>query len=427
VCAHEGIDQRFNHLDTTSFALTGDDIPDSDEHAIAIRHGYSKDHRPDLKQAILELMGSQDGGVPLLSKSGDGNTSDIEVFQERAQALMTTCKTSPSPRYLVADSKLYHEDKAANLQSLWFITRIPNTRKVVAQVIRQALEMETWQHADAQTRSQRLERCHLGIEPRWLVVFSQAALERAQATLSKACQREAEAVAKPLLPWQAQRCETPIQAQEALSGLAKTWRYHQGASWELIDHKRYARKGRPTADTPMQAIPWQMRAQVRPDGERREEAKHVKACFVLGTNIEVAALSDVEVIAGSKGHSQAEGGLRFLKDPLCFVSSLFVKKPCRIPGLLMVMTLALLVYAVAQCRLRQALARQNEKIPNQMHQPTSRPTLRWVCQLLEGIERVRVTVEGRVRELRTGLHEGKIKILRLFGEQVCQVYQIPSG
>lgn len=52
VCAQEGIAQRFNHLDTTSFSLTGEYIPDSDEHAIAITHGYSKDHRPDLKQAV---------------------------------------------------------------------------------------------------------------------------------------------------------------------------------------------------------------------------------------------------------------------------------------------------------------------------------------------------------------------------------------
>ncbi len=52
VCAQEGIDQRFNHLDTTSFALTGEYVPDSDAHAIAITHGYSKDHRPDLKQAV---------------------------------------------------------------------------------------------------------------------------------------------------------------------------------------------------------------------------------------------------------------------------------------------------------------------------------------------------------------------------------------
>src|SRR5215475_5681017 len=124
VCAHEGIDQRFNHLDTTSFALTGDYIPDSDEHAIAITHGYSKDHRPDLKQAILELMISQDGGVPLLSKSWDGNASDTKIFQERAQALLTTFQASASPRYVVADAKLYSEENAANLKKLGFLTRI---------------------------------------------------------------------------------------------------------------------------------------------------------------------------------------------------------------------------------------------------------------------------------------------------------------
>ena len=49
-----------------------------------------------------------------------------------------------------------------------------------------------------------------------------------------------------------------------------------------------------------------------------------------------------------------EGSFRFLKDPLFFVSSLFVKKPARIQGLLQVMTVALLVYSVAQRRLRQA-------------------------------------------------------------------------
>ena len=36
------LDLHFNHLDTTSFSLTGDYVPDSDEHAIGITHGYSK-------------------------------------------------------------------------------------------------------------------------------------------------------------------------------------------------------------------------------------------------------------------------------------------------------------------------------------------------------------------------------------------------
>ena len=79
---------------------------------------------------------------------------------------------------------------------------------------------------------------------------------------------------------------------------------------------------------------------------------------MLGTNIEAEDLSDEEVLAAYKSQSQVEGGFRFLKDPRCFVSSLFVKKSSRIQGLLMVMTLALLVYAVAQRRLRQALVRQ---------------------------------------------------------------------
>lgn len=52
VCLQECLDRRLNHLDTTSFSLTGDYVPDSDEHAIALTHGSSKDHRPDLKQAV---------------------------------------------------------------------------------------------------------------------------------------------------------------------------------------------------------------------------------------------------------------------------------------------------------------------------------------------------------------------------------------
>jgi transposase len=427
VCLQEGIDRRFHHLDTTSFSLTGDYVPDSDEHAIAITHGYSKDHRPDLKQAVLELMVSQDGGVPLMSKSWDGNASDTQIFQERAQALIATFRGSPTPRYLVADAKLYNEENAAHLQHLGFITRIPGTLKLVTQVITQALTWDTWCFFDETTRYQPIELCHFGMAQRWLVVCSQASLERAEARVNKVCQREAETIKQQLFHLQAKRFETSGQAQQALAGLANTWRYHQIASPELIDHKRYATKGRPTADTPMKATQWQIQAQVRPDTARIAEAKQRQACFVLGSNIARAQLNDAEVIAGYKGQAQVEGGFRFLKDPLFFVSSLFVKKPCRIQGLLMVMTLALLVYSVAQRRLRQALARQNETIPNQINQPTNRPTLRWVFQVLEGIERVRLMVDGQVRDQIMGLNEVKIKILCLFGEQVCHVYQVPSG
>jgi len=199
------------------------------------------------------------------------------------------------------------------------------------------------------------------------------------------------------------------------------------ASTELVEHKRYAGKGRPSAKAPLQGVLWQMRAAVHPDAEAIRRHKQHTGCFVLGTNIEAEALSDEEVVAAYKAPSQVEGGCRFLKDPLFFVSSLFVKKPTRIQGLLMVMTLALLVYSVAQRRLRQALARQKESLPNQINQPTQRPTLRWVFQLLEGIHRVRVIVQDQVYDLIEGLNEVQIKILRLFGQEVCQIYQISSA
>jgi len=427
VCAHEGIDLRFNHLDTTSFALTGAYVPESDEQAITITHGHSKDHRPDLKQAVLELMVSQDGGVPFVSKSWDGNTSDTHIFQERAQALMTTFQTSPTPRYLVADSKLYNEDNAANLQALGFITRIPNTLKLVSQVITQALKWDTWQPLEAGTRYQRVELCHYKMAQRWLVVWSQAARERAEATVTKAQQREAEAIDKQLFHLQAQRFEAPQAATAALAALAKPWRYHQVDTYSLVEHKRYACKGRPTSTTPLKAVEWQILGQVQPDEGQLAYLKQSQACFVLGTNIDASQLSDLEVIQAYKSQAQAEGGFRFLKDPLFFVSSLFVKKPSRIQGLLTVMTFALLVYSVTQRRLRQHLVRHNETVLNQINQPTERPTLRWVFQLLEGIHRVRVTVQGEVLDLIEGLNEVRIKILRLFGEGVCRLYQISPG
>jgi transposase len=427
VWQQETIDQRFNHLDTTSFSLSGDYVPESDQQAIAITHGYSKDHRPDLKQAVLELMVSQDGGVPLVSQTWDGNASDSQIFQDRAKALLSTFKQSPTPRYLIADSKLYSQDNAAHLKPLGFITRIPETLKMVSQVISQALRDDTWQALDDTTRYRRLELCHYGMAQRWLVVSSEAAQQRAEKSVSKAQKRELEAIDKQLFHLQAKRFESPQSAQAALATLSKSWRYHQVASTELVEHKRYAGKGRPSAKSLLKTLEWQICTEVCPDAEAIRRQKQHKGCFVLGTNIESGELSDAEVIAAYKAQSQVEGGFRFLKDPLFFVSSLFVKKPSRIQGLLMVMTLALLVYSVTQRRLRQELARQKESLPNQINQPTQRPTLRWVFQLLEGIHQVRVMVQDQVYDFIEGLNEVQIKILRLFGQEVCQIYQISSG
>lgn len=427
VCKQEGIDLRFNSLDTTSFSLTGEYASDSDEHAILVTHGYSKDHRPDLKQVIQELMVSQDGGVPFMSKSHDGNASDNNVFRERCASILKEFASSEGPRYLIADSKLYTSENAANLVHLPFITRIPGNLKVVGEVIEQSLSMDTWQEIDDRTRYQRLDLCHYGMEQRWLVVYSEKAYKRAGKTLAKAQARESEKVSKQLFHLQARRFDTAESAQEALDKIVKKLSYHKLETTELAQHVQYASRGRPKADSAIKGIKWQITATVAPDTTKVSHKRHQKACYVLGTNIPDSQLSDLEVLVGYKDQGAVERGFRFLKSPVFFVSSLYVKKPSRIEGLLMVMTLALLIYSVAQRRMRRKLESTGETVPNQINQPTSRPTLRWVFQMLEGIHRVLVSIGEQVICVMEGITDLRKKILQLFGQRVCQIYQISSA
>jgi len=427
VCQQEGIAQTFTCLDTPSFSLTGAYVPETDTQAIAITYGYAKDHRPDLKQAGLELMVAQDGGVPLMSQSWDGNASDTGVFKERCEALLTQFAASETPRYLIADAKLYTEANAPNLARLPFITRIPETLTVTQQIIEQAWAWDAWQPLDETVKYQRVALCHYGMAQRWLVVSSQDAWQRAAHTLAKAQAKEAEQVQTQLFHLQAQRFPSETAARAALETIGQRWRSHQVAQGALTPHSQSARKGRPTTETPIKALRWQIHASVVPDPAQITPRQQRKACFVLGTPIPDTTLSDAEVIAGYKGQSAVEGGFRFLKDPVFFVSSLFVKKPSPIQGLFIVMILALLVYSVAQRRMRNQLARQQETLPNQIGQPTSRPTLRWIFQLLEGINRVTLSVHGHVEAFIEGLTDLRRKILQLFGQKVCQIYQISPG
>jgi transposase len=189
---------------------------------------------------------------------------------------------------------------------------------VVSQVIGQALQWDTWQTFDANTRYQPLALCHYGMAQRWLVVYSQAALERAEATLKKATQREDEAIQKQLFHLQAQRFCAPEAAHDALSTLAKRWKYHSIASYHLTDHKRYAGKGRPTPSTPLKALAWQIQVHVRVDDTMIEQAKQTQACYILGTNIDPSELHDTEVITAYKGQAHVEGGGSVSQRPTVF-------------------------------------------------------------------------------------------------------------
>jgi hypothetical protein len=178
---------------------------------------------------------------------------------------------------------------------------------------------------------------------RWLGGSSPAARERAEASVPQAQPRAGAAIEQPLLPWQATRCAPPEAAHAALAALAQSWRYQQVETARVSAPTHYAGTGRPTAPRPLQALAWQRHAQRRPEQERRALRKQQGAGVVSGPPSALSQVSAREVRQAYTAHAQAEGGFRFLQDPLVFVSSLCVKQPCRMQGLLLGMTCALRV------------------------------------------------------------------------------------
>ena len=81
--------QRFDlsttslHLDSSSFNLEGSyetESTDEPVESVKITYGYSKDHRPDLKQFMMDVICTGDGDVPLFVRIGDGNEADPRCF-----------------------------------------------------------------------------------------------------------------------------------------------------------------------------------------------------------------------------------------------------------------------------------------------------------------------------------------------------------
>ncbi|MGK5093144.1 IS1634 family transposase [Deltaproteobacteria bacterium TL4] len=261
------------------------------------------------------------------------------------------------------------------------------------------------------------------MDQRWVIVFSQHAYSRAEHTVDRAQEKRTEAILKQLFHLQANRFETQQAAQEALEHLTQKWPYHKIQDITFTSYKKYKGAGKPSANSPY-TLQWQINATVISCGEKVEQLKKDKACFIVATNISANELTPQEVLNAYKQQACVESGFRFLKDPLFFVSSLFLKKPSRIEGLLMVMTLSLLVYSVAQRRLRQILKRIKETLPNQIDVPTQTPTLRWVFQIMEGIHCVNINLQGNQSRFIEGLNDIRLKIIALFGESVAKFYQL---
>ena len=427
ICQKEAIDTKFNSLETTAFALTGEYESDSDEHTIEITHGYSKDHRPDLKQVVLEIMCSHDGGIPVVSKAWNGNASDTKIFRERAKALADSFKAAETPRYLIADSKLY--DKQTIEQGLClipFITRIPGTIMLENTTIESALQkpMKEWTLLDEKHRFHTFNLQHYGLQQRWMVVHSKERQNKAENMVEVRCKKEREKIEKALKKLSAEEFLCPHDAKGALKRCFNKSKFYEVLEGTIEEEKKYESKGRPKQESPYKLV-YRITGIIQERQTVRQEAIIQSSCFVVGTTIPQEELSDAEVIMAYKNQNNTvERGFRFLKDPLMFTSSLFVKKTERIMGLLMVMTLALLIYSIAQRRLHKALKEAQETLPNQIRQETGKPTLRWIFQLLEGIELVKICIEKTSHVVISGITPLRRRILGYFGNSVRKIYEL---
>jgi len=123
------------HFDTTSLAVFGEyreSLPGNplvEQSPPHITFGYSKDHRPDLKQILFGLTVTGDGNVPLLGRITDGNQTDT---RENRVNIERICAAYPdlTSSLLVADSKFFAGPtiELANKYNLSFVTLMPETK-----------------------------------------------------------------------------------------------------------------------------------------------------------------------------------------------------------------------------------------------------------------------------------------------------------
>ena len=260
-----------------------------------------------------------------------------------------------------------------NQAGVKWVSRVSETITEAKTLIQQG--SETWQQSEDGTMHWFNARMALpqGRE-RWVVVYTQASLQRAQQTM----QRQ---VNKAQTTWE-QKCwhlsnrRFACEADARRCGGAGTERE---ARWldihsELVAHPQYAGKGRPRKDASPTSQQWQIVATVTVNQQQVAQQAFRNACWIVGTNVlEPSVLSDQQLIATYKGQGSPERGFRFLKDPLFLASSVFVKKPERIMALSFIMVLCLLVYRLAEVRLRSRLAETQQTIPDQVQQAHSPP------------------------------------------------------
>jgi transposase len=413
------------HLDTTSFHVDGrynsDQAPD--EQVVHITRGYSRDHRPDLNQVMLELIVEHQAGIPLLMKPLSGNSNDGHAFGHVVKEHIAHLHTTYGTAYVIADSALYSDEnlqQLAQTQIKW-ITRVPATLKDAQAALTQT-DPQAMQPLMEGYRYHALTSTYGGVEQRWLLIASEPRQPQARRTVDKQLLKQStqEVKAWKTLCGTAFACEA--DAQQALA------RFAQGLQATFLHEStvcptaRYSKRGRPGQGVQPHHVVFTITGALASRLAARQALVEQQSCFILATNeLDETQLPPRALLANYKGQVEVERGFRFLKDPQFLASSLYLKKPERIMALLMIMTVCLLVYAALEYRIRTALKDHGATFPDQKGKPTQTPTARWVFHYFVGIHLLSVS---RQWPLVLNLTEEHCNLLKLLGKPYMQLYGV---
>ena len=414
------------HLDSTSFALDGAyasetgtetaseaDLPQS----IEICRGYSRDHRPELKQFLVNLICSADGGIPVWLKVGSGNETDSQTFAGLMTAFAEQWET---PGLIVADAAFYSEPNLKAVGELPWLSRVPMTLKAAQTWVDSAPGALTERPCEVEGyRLWEQRQTYGGVEQRWILVESPH--RTAEADWLKPLEKDEKGLQRSLRQLCSQVFACKPDAMDALLRFQDSLTGYTLTQVTLVSVAAKRPPGRPKranlSDPTVLGYQWQATLERTAEYEAQCQQRHRR--FLLATNVlDEDAYPAERLLREYKAQQHVERGFRFLKDPLFFTSSVFVKKPQRVEALALIMALTRLVYSLGQRQLRAQLAQAHDTVLDQKQRPTRTPTFRWILQKFQAMHLVSIGSSQQV----SNLSDERCKIIRLMGFPACRYY-----
>ena len=424
------------HLDSSSISVEGayktrqeksQDIetdssdPPDEMKAIKIVHGYSRDRRPDLKQFIIDTIVSSDGDVPFYLKIDDGNADDKSVFVSRLKEFKNQWNFDG---ICVADSALYTAENISAMAGMKWITRVPLSIQLAREKI-SAISDKAWK--SAQIKGYKIAAItseYANIKQRWIVVESDIRKQAAIKKIVREVEKQLESASFSLRKLFRQEFACIADAEIAIKRLSDTWKYHQIAEIECREKPAKKTTSKQKLENHTNLTVYQVTGQIETRLSVIEAEQIAAGRFILATNIlDTQEVSDEQILLEYKAQQSNERGFRFIKDPLFFTSSVFVKNPERVEAIGMIMGLCLLVYTLAQRKLRQQLSATNEGVRNQVKKLTNKPTMRWIFQMFQAVHLVTVNGSKQV----SNLTQDRQDVLKHLGQYCSRYYLMFLG